>query len=644
MCGIVGAITKNPNLPIKKICDTMSYRGPDDEGTFSTKSGDFFIYLGHRRLSIIDLTTAGKQPMSDMTGMTWIIYNGEIYNFKELRERLEKKGYVFKSRTDTEVIIAAYNEWGIDCLQKFNGMFAFGIWDQKKQQLFLARDLAGQKPLYWASLPGKGIIFASEIKAILKSKLVNPEVNTDALPGYLAFLRVHAPQTMFKNIYKLESGSYLLWQGGEIKQGVWWEPVQTKNHNSRLKINELENRLEYLLIESIKRHMISDVPVGAFLSGGLDSSLIVALASRFTEKPLKTFTIGFSKEDLKKEGSRKNELIFARQIRDILGSKIDYNEIILKPNILELLPKVAWHIDEPICDPAAINAYLICKAAREGGAKVLLSGMGGDEVFAGYNHYLAGWYIRYFDKFWPVSKLFLNLVKSLASLFPNFENSTLYPYIRYLKRKGKFLDQNPGFRYIGMSSWLMPEEVATILSPDLKFEYQKFWWSKLRHFQKFPEKDLLWRMMYTDFKTFLADHNLAYTDRMSMAVSCEVRAPLLDRELVEFMYQLPPEFKIRNFKTKYLLKKTAEKLLPKEIIYQKKSGFAVPIRAWFSELKPLMDDLLSPKMIEKDGYFNSQAVEKMIKRTIEGKQDFSYQIWALLMFKLWKENFVKEVH
>ncbi|MBI2632905.1 MAG: asparagine synthase (glutamine-hydrolyzing) [Parcubacteria group bacterium] len=642
MCGIVGVITKKRDVPIDVMTDIMTHRGPDDKGIFTDAFDDYFLSFGQRRLAIIDLSPAGHQPMPNEDKTLWINYNGELYNFLDVKHELISYGHIFRSKSDTEVILKAYEQWGEECVKKFNGMFAIAIWDKKNKKLFCARDHAGQKPFYYTVLLDGGILFASEIKAILKSDLITAEVNSDAIPGYLAFLRVHAPLTMFKNIYKLEPAHYFVWKDGKITQTKWWEPI-SETSTFYGSFRESCDQFDLLFKNAIKRHMIADVPVGAFLSGGLDSSLIVKLASEYSLYPMKTFTTGLKEKDLIQEKLNKNELYFARQLRDALKNKIDYREILLEPHLMNLLPKIIWHLDEPICDPAEINAYLICAAAREQNVTVVLSGMGGDEVFAGYNHHLASWYISYLDHLGIAGESIISFSQFIALHLPATKLSFLTPYLRYIKRKGKFLYSDKTARSIGLTSWQTDKEISQMLSVDLKnstaFRYYQE--SKLRHFNRFPHLDLLSKILYTDFKTFLTEHNLMYTDKMSMASSCEVRSPFLDREIIEFAFSLPPHFKINRFRTKYILKKVAEKYLPREIVWQKKSGFFAPIRSWNKEIDVLAQDILSSSHIKEMGYFDAQYITQLIRDHQENRNDTDYPLWSLLTFALWHRIFIE---
>lgn len=634
MCGIVGAITKRKSLPIEEMLTCISHRGPDDSGVHTLHDNDFTVTLGQRRLSIIDLSPAGHQPMATPDQRYWITYNGELYNFPELKKELENCGHSFRSKTDTEVLLASHAQWGEDAVCRFNGMFAYALWDDREKKLLLVRDHAGQKPLYYAHLSDDGIVFASEIKSILASGLVRVAMNPKALPEYLGSLRVHAPQTMFEGILKLPAAHKLVWHNGSTRIEQWWDPLDSQRTfiGSR---SEAVDTLHSLFRSAVKRHMIADVPVGAFLSGGLDSSVIVSHAIEHTRSPLTTFTTGFSDSDTAGEASGKNELTYARMLREKLGSALNYNEIILKPNVHDLLPHVIWHLDEPIADPATLNAYLICAEAKKQGITVLLSGMGADEIFGGYNHHLMAWHARHLDH---VGSLGRSIIASTVSSASHLSVQALTAHLRYLQRKGRFLSLASEERTIGLMSWLTEQEVATLCSPDIS--PSGYLDAKKEAFRAHSDTNLLNRILYSDTKTFLSEHNLMYTDKMSMASSCEVRSPFLDREIMEFAFSLPPEYKIHGTSGKDIVKRMALKSLPRTIVTQRKSGFAAPIRAWKSELQTLASELLSPQA-DCMRYFRVDGVQTLIKDHAAGK-DVSYQIWSLISFALWHRIFIEK--
>lgn len=636
MCGILGSITKR-GIDIKSMAKILSHRGPDDEGFYFKKYDNYIVNLAHRRLSIIDLSLSAHQPMSNEDKTIWITYNGEIYNFYELKKELEQKSHIFQSKSDTEVIIHAYEEWGIDCLNKFNGMFAFAIWDEKKKQLFIARDRFGIKPLYYAYV-NNNFIFASEIKAILKSGLIKPEINFDVLPYYFAYLWVPGPQTMFKNIFKLLPGHYMLWKNDKVEIKEYWDLRPQKY------LEKSENAIAQELLEkmklSVEREMVSDVPIGAFLSGGIDSSIIVSLMSQISKKRINTFTIAVELD--KKLEDFEKDLKFARILKNYLGDKLNYKEIFVKPDIIELLPKLIWHLEEPIADPAIITAHLISQTAKSNGITVMLSGMASDEIFAGYNRHKLAYLLFLFDKygFNFINKFLKILVKSL----PLIPYGPSYVYLRYLKRMADYFDKKEGEKYIGISSWLSKENVKNLLMP-LRKEIKDFDIFKihLNYFNKYKNSSILYKMLYTDIKTFLVDLNLTYTDKMSMANSIEVRVPYLDYELIDYVFKIPNQFKLYHFHSKYILKKAGGDILPKEIINRKKVPFGLPIREWFDKLQKenVFKEIFDLKKIKKDGYFNSGFVRDLIKKANKTKSDSIYNLWAILTFQLWYKIFIE---
>lgn len=635
MCGICGYISKEKKPDLDAMTDVMIHRGPDDRGIYLKSFDEFNIGLGHRRLSIIDLSSAGHQPMANEDKTIWIVFNGEIYNFLDIRSILENLGHRFKSNTDTEVIIHAYEEWGEKCLEKFNGIFAFAIWDEKVKKLFLTRDRLGVKPLYYF-FNKNDLIFASEIKSILRSNLVEAEVNVGAIPYYLTFLWVPGPQTMFKNIFKLAPGHYLVWQDNKIEIKQYWDVQSTKQLSSSEE--EISQRLLSLLRQTIKKELVSDVPLGSFLSGGIDSSIITTLMTEAQTKPVNTFTINFSSNNKKVEGLPL-DVTYSRILKQQLKEKLNYQEIFIRPDFVNLLPKVVWHLEEPIADPAAITAYLICQTAKDNGITVMLSGMGGDEVFAGYNRHIVHKLLYYCDKLHL--RFALVGLKRIVNRIPIPNNWPFVAVLRYLKKITKHFDLPPDRRYVGISSWLSKEECLNLLNDNTKEQiYQQNWQDIHLEFYNKHDFDYLDRALYTDIKTFLADLNLIYTDKMSMAASVEARVPLINFELVEFAFQIPSKLKLRHWTTKNILKKIFQNILPKKIIKRSKVGFGAPIRSWFNDLQDIIQKNLSPEILKKQGYFDLKTVQLFLQKNTQGKEDYNYQIWALLTFSLWHQIFI----
>lgn len=640
MCGIFGIISKEPiekNI-LEKATRLMTHRGPDDFGTFTkyyaAGTMQYNVGLAHTRLSIIDLSPAGHQPMANEDRTIWIVYNGEIYNFKELRIALEQKGHMFKSNTDTEVVLHSYEEWGVDCLHKFNGMFAFGIWDEKNQSLFLARDRLGIKPIYYTKLNNK-FIFSSEIKSILQIPGINRQAELDGLYSVLLLLWVPNEKTMLKNIFKLLPGHYLVFKNNNISTHKYWDVHIDIREDFD---NNTPERLFELLKDSVKYQLVSDVPLGAFLSGGLDSSAIVALMTQITDQPVTTYTIAFSKEDQSFE-AMPDDSKYARVVSKYFNT--NHREFIIKPDIIKLLPKIIWHLDEPIADPAAINTYLICKSAKENGTTVLLSGMGGDEIFGGYRKYLS---VRV-DNFFRL--LPVEIRKSLADgILGNLSVASAnrgYRLFRWAKWFARSASPYSFLSYIRNSSYYSQFEIIRLLNSDFHKVYHELF--PIKQFYDLKEKikneNIINQMCYCDTKMYLPCLNLTYTDKASMAASVEVRPPFLDHRIVEFAFRLPAYEKIMNFRQKYILKKALKGALPEVIINRPKAPFGAPLRSWIArDLNSLIEELVSEKTVKNRGYLNYEYVKKIIEENKSGKEDNALRIWAFLTLEVWFRTFI----
>jgi asparagine synthase (glutamine-hydrolysing) len=635
MCGIFGAVTRKPfrEEEIRLANNAVRHRGPDDGGYACFESGSWFVAMGNRRLSIIDLSARGHQPMTTESGALKIVYNGETYNFQEVRKTLEECGHHFKSDTDTEVVLKAYLEWGPECLKRLNGMFAFAVWDERDHSLFIARDRLGVKPLYYTRI-GNGLAFASEIKSLLWLPGVRREMNPTALAKYLSFLWVPDPETLFEGIYKLPAGHYAFLKNGTLDIQPYWD-LAVSNQTSRISEQEAIDEVAARLGQSVRSRLVSDVPVGVFLSGGLDSSLITAMMTKSVDKPIVACSVGFG-ADISYDIAP-DDLKYARQVRDVFRDRLDFREIVLEPEIVSLLPETIWHLDEPVADPAALSTYLICRAAKDT-ASVMLSGVGGEEVFGGYPRYLAMKLAGYLDYASPVmrSQTFSGLLDRLPASRPG-------PFLAHFRNIKKFARavQTRDFqlRYLAMRSYYSPLELKSLLTrpelADRALEEHLSWFDRVRG------RDPLSQLLYVDTKTFLPCLNLAYTDKMSMAASVEIREPLLDYKLVEFVTSLPASYKIRGRKQKYILKKVGERFLPQEVVWRKKSGFGAPIRAWVvKDLQPLIADLLSRDSIMARGLLNYSFVQKMLTDQQNGTEDNAFRIWALLTLELWMRTFL----
>jgi asparagine synthase (glutamine-hydrolysing) len=631
MCGICGIVGQPDEQLIKNMLARIAHRGPDDEGVYvaETSSGER-IGLGHRRLSIIDLSPAGHEPMSDASGRIWLTFNGEIYNFKELRRELETRGHRFKSNTDAEVIIYAYLEWGRECLTRFNGMFAFAIWDSQDESLFLARDRLGIKPLYYADTPA-GFAFASEVKALLAIPNVQRAVDLEALDQFMTFLWTPGPKTAFRGVSKLPPAHYLVYRNGKAEVSEYWD--LKFEEDASITESEWIERLREQVARSVRAQMLADVPLGAFLSGGVDSSSIVALMSGVSELKPTTYTFGFRREDLRYD-ILEDDMKYARVVGERFAT--DYHEAFLEPQVMELLPKLVYHMDEPVADPAIITSYLICRSARER-LTVLLSGMGGDEVFAGYPRHAA---VKIAEAY--------NLIPSFVSrpvvdALPGARPGRLTALFRNTKKLAKSAALPERERYLGFGTYFTEAEKRELYSGELAGAAREFdaYAEHHRYFDRVADQDFVNQMLYVDMKTFLPCLNLTYTDKTSMASSTEVRVPLLDHGLVELAARIPAGLKLKGLTGKYILKRAAEAWLPREIVHRKKAGFSAPVRAWLvRDLRDFVEDLLSESNIRSRGYFEYSHVRRLIDDNLSGREDNSLKVFQLLTLELWHRAFI----
>lgn len=621
MCGICGFLNKKilSSEVLEKMNDVLAHRGPDDKGIYinqiSYGSDNIQVGLGNRRLSIIDLTEHGHQPMRNESGDIWIVFNGEVYNFHELKKELEGKGHKFKGMSDTEVILHSYEQWGEDCLRKFNGMFAFAIWDEKKKQIFIARDRVGIKPLYYYFKDGN-FAFASELKSIMQYPLFEKELSKKSLYYYLLFQYVPTPYSIFENTWKLPPGHYLvLKENKNIEIKKYWDILEERKAIRKNSVQEYTEEFEDLLKSSIKYRLISDVPVGAFLSGGTDSSLVVALMSKLTDK-VKTFTIGFDKK-------KYNEAPYAKKVADYLGTK-QHELYVKEEDIFSLIGELPKYYDEPFADSSSLPTYLVSKLAREKGVKVVLSGDGGDELFCGYNRYI------WMNRMQNFLLLPLGIREKVAPVLGRF------PYLK-LRRISQILQyKDPLQMYLGIVDMWSPEELEKLLGGN--YSYKELPFSQV--YKRVNDLPLIERLQILDFHTYLPEDILTKVDRASMAVSLEVRVPLLDHRIAEFAYSLPLDLRYRRGIRKYLLKKVLYKYLPAKFFRRPKQGFGIPLDEWLrGGVKPYIDEYLNAGRIKKEGLFNSEFVEELIKKHLSGKYNYQYPIWTLLQFQLWKEKY-----
>lgn len=640
MCGICGAVGTFGREHLDVMLSRIAHRGPDNEGVYisgPTTDGSVGA-LGHRRLSIIDLSPAGNQPMADAAGRYWLTFNGEVYNYRELRDELRSLGHEFVSGSDSETIVYAYREWGRECVEHFNGMFALAIWDAEKQELFAARDRLGIKPFYWTMLDGKnggprGFAFASEFKAFLDLPGFDRSFDYEALHQYLTFLWVPDPLTIFQSVKKLRPGHRLFFRPGDIEPEIeeFWD-VRFDVDRTTTEA-EWRDRLLEGLGRAVDRRLIADVPLGAFLSGGVDSSLIVALMTERMDRSVQTYTIGFRDEDLRHD-IQEDDVVWARKVAGLFDT--DASERILEPDVMDLLPKLVYSMDEPVADPAIVTSFLICREARET-LTVLLSGMGGDELFAGYPRQkamrLAGYY----------NAVPAGVSGPLVNRLPASRPGRLNAPLRNLKKLAKSAALPWTERYLGFGTYFTDTEKARLYTPGLRERSADFdaYSEHRRHLSRVAAEDPLNQLLYLDLKTFLPCLNLTYTDKTSMAVALEARVPFLDHEFVALAGRMPPELKLKGLKSKYVLKQAAEKHLPCDVVWRKKAGFRAPVRAWLAnELKPMVEDLLSPERVAKRGLFEYSEVRRIIDDNLSGREDNSLKVYQLLTLELWHEAFL----
>jgi len=624
MCGFVGEFnfneTKiNENI-LRGMRDCLRHRGPDDSGIYCDKS----IGLGFRRLSILDLTPTGHQPMSNEDGTIWIVFNGEIYNFQELRPSLEKKGHKFKSYTDTETIIHLYEEEGEQCIQKLRGMFAFAIWDSRREQLFIARDRIGKKPLKYYH-DDAGIIFASELKALLRHPRVPRDMDPEAIHHYLTLQYVPAPLTGFRKIKKLKPGYFLLIRKNHIEEKEYWR----LNYSSKTVKSEEEWKYDIIqkFEESVKLRLISDVPLGAFLSGGIDSSAVVAMMAKHSSGPVKTFSIGFNE-------ATHNEMPYARTIAKQFGT--DHTEFIVEPKAVDILPKIVYHYEEPYADSSALPTYYLSEMTRQN-VTVALNGDGGDENFAGYERYpiflFAEWMRRNVPS--PVLKAIELMSGFTARIYPTTLTDRAH-------RFASSLEYSAARRYLEYMQYFSDELKATIYHSEFLSRKQKRKTSDLitEKFNESQTKDSLDQLLYTDITTYLPDDLLVKVDIASMAVSLEARSPLLDHQLMELTASIPPSLKIRGYQKKYIFRQALRGIIPDEILDRKKMGFGVPIEHWFrGSLNNYIREHLLDGRFARRNIIRNDFVSDLIEKHIKGKVNYAYQLWALLMLELWFEEF-----
>ena len=603
MCGIVGAIGEMEPATLQNMLNKIAHRGPDNQDYLSL--GD--AHFGHARLSILDLSPKSNQPLWDVKRKFCIIFNGEIYNYQSLRTELIELGYSFASNGDAEVIVNLFAHYGVDGFSKLNGIFSFAILDKYTQQVYLARDRFGVKPMYFTS-NSKGVYFASELKALLTSENIAKDLNFDAIFRSVVFLWSPGQDTVIAGINKLESGHYLVIQNKKIIKNARY--VKEDRFSAQKYSKKLAKSLvEDSLLGSMRDQLVADVPVGAFLSGGLDSSLIVAMAKKLNIKELQCYTIQSSSNEFTNDGFA-DDLAYAKLVAEYLD--VDLNIVLANPDIMQMLPQMIYYLDEPCGDPAALNVWMISEKARKSGIKVLFSGAGGDDVFSGSLSKSAN--------LLPVKRAFFRRARKLLTFAGLPENEQLLSYFY----------------------WIDPAIVRDLFTEDVKKKLSTDPLANmLTEVSSLDDLPLLERMLYLEKKYFLIDHNFNYTDKMSMAHGVEVRVPYLDNKLNQVAASLPVRFKKRFGTTKWILKQVAKKYLPKKVIYRPKTGFGAPLRQWLqNDLHAMVDEFLSEDSLTKRGIFDYSAVRDLIEKDRTGKGDYSYPIFTLLCIEQWCRIFL----
>jgi len=627
MCGIAGIVHADPRHPIdrglvSRMTACLVHRGPDAQGLQLWPGAA----IGHRRLSIIDLVT-GDQPIFNEDRTVAVILNGEIYNFRELREELQAHGHRFSTRSDTEAIVHAYEQWGDGCVERLAGMFAFALWDDRRRRLLLARDRVGKKPLYYAQ-DGERLLFASELKALLQDPALKRALDLEALNTYFSLGAVQAPATILQGVQQVAPAHCLVWEAGRIRLFEYWDvphgPPTVRSEPEAL------HALDSVLTDAVRARLVSDVPVGAFLSGGVDSSAIVEAMARLSSRPIVTTSVGFSEQAF-------SELEHARAVAKAVGT--DHHEVVLSARAADVLPRLVWHLDEPFADSSALPTFYVAKAARER-VTVALSGDGGDEVFAGYQRRYGLNRSEARLRRWLPAWLRAGVLRPLGRVYPKAD---------WMPRpfRGRYFLQNLGTTferaYFADLSLFRSDEKAQLLSGEFKTvlaghdPFVPF----ARHFERVQGLDALSQLLYVDLKTWLANDMLVKVDRMSMANGLEIRCPLLDHRLIEFAATVSSDLKYRGRTSKYLLKRHLEGRVPSSVIYRPKQGFEIPLAGWLrGELRDLAQDVLFSTRALGRGHLHPARLRVLWEQHQRGVRDYSAQIWAVLMFEMWARTFL----
>ena len=626
MCGIVGYVNADGSPADRSLLERMNaairHRGPDEDGYLV----DGGVALAMQRLAIIDLA-GGQQPIHNADRTKWIVFNGEIYNYRDLRKDLESRGHQLYTNSDTEAILRLYDDYGADCLQHLRGMFAFAIWDSVERSLFIARDRVGKKPLLYSHRPNGDLVFGSEFTALLEHPAVSRDIDHQAIDAYLSYTCVPAPMTAYKEIRKLEPGNWLRWKGGEIQIERYWLP----DFSNKIDISEEEaiEETTRLLRESTSLRMISEVPLGAFLSGGVDSSTVVALMAQESSTPVKTFSIGFEEEDY-------SELKYARTVADHVGA--EHHEFVVKPDALEILPTLVEHYGEPYADSSAVPTYYVSRETRKH-VTVALNGDGGDESFAGYERYTA---MRLAETYHKIPAFLRKpFIEFPASLVPTSEikRSRVRDAKRFLQAASmhkveRYFQWNSAFDRTSKANLYTREFQQTLNGHDASEVLAK-WFSKANG------SGIIDGTMLVDQMTYLPNDLLVKVDIASMANSLEARSPFLDHNVIEFAAKLPEKLKVSGADTKSFLKKVAARLVPKDVIYRRKMGFGVPVGKWFrGEMKDFVREVLLSETSLNRGVIRPEAIRRYVEEHIDARQDHSFRLWTLLMLELWYRRFI----
>jgi asparagine synthase (glutamine-hydrolysing) len=622
MCGIAGFVDRDASAGsgnaaafalVHRMCDVIRHRGPDDEGIHVAPG----VGLGMRRLSIIDLS-GGRQPIHNENGTVWVVFNGEIYNYQELRAELEGSGHCFATSSDTETIVHAYEQWGADAFARLRGMFGIALWDASSRTLLLARDRAGQKPLHYAERAGR-LYFGSEIKSLLAAGAIDARINLRALDHYLAFLYTPRDESIFEGVCKLPPGHYLRWHDGRADVVRYWQIAEGETFAGSEA--DAVAALDGVLQDAVRSHMVSDVPLGAFLSGGVDSSAVVGMMARASSQPVKTFSIGFDEPEF-------DELEHARTVARHFGT--DHHEFVVRPDGLSILEDLVSHFDEPFADSSAIPTWYVSEIARRH-VTVVLSGDGGDELFGGYDRYLAHPRVAAFDRL-----AVPGLRKVAALVWPHLPHGVRGKnFLRHVARDaaGRYLDSIALFHSDERRA-LFTADVQSALTADAEG-------TLARHFDRFAGLPNESRMMRFDFETYLPEDVLTKVDRMSMAHSIESRVPLLDNTVIDFAATLPSHFKIRDGRRKHVFKEALRPLLPPGILDRRKQGFGIPLGVWFrGGLTGLFSEVLDSPRARQRGYFERSFVSRLLREHLARQRDHTLRLWQLLVFELWHRQYL----